>query len=157
MRLTTKCRHAVTALIHLANQTRDSNSVSLAEISRIQGVSLSYLEQLFSRLRKHEIVTGTRGPGGGYRLNGTPEEVSIARIMDAIEDRSREERMRSLYSNRHDSLNFAQNKWNEFSRDLYDYLNQINLARFVGDDNAESGFRQGRIQPLSTHSPYRAQ
>jgi len=157
MRLTTKCRHAVTALIHLANQTRDSNSVSLAEISRIQGVSLSYLEQLFSRLRKHDIVSGTRGPGGGYRLNSSPEEVSIARIMDAIEDRSREERMRSLYSNRHDSLNFAQNKWNEFSRDLYDYLNQVNLARFIDEDVKQSAFRQAQIQSLPTHSPSRPQ
>lgn len=156
MRLTTKCRHAVTALIHLANQTRESKSVSLAEISRIQGVSLSYLEQLFSHLRKHEIVTGTRGPGGGYRLNGAPEEISIARIMDAIEDRSHEERMRSLYSNRHDSLNFAQNKWNEFSRDLYDYLSQINLGQFLEGKSERSTFRQSTIQPLATHSTSRA-
>ncbi len=150
MRLTTKCRHAITALIHVANQADAHSSVSLAEISRVQGVSLSYLEQLFARLRKHEIVTGTRGPGGGYRLNGSPRDITIARVMDAIEDRSIEERMRSFSSSRPDSLNFAQNMWNDFSRELYEYLDQINLERFIQNPDEQQAPQSTGLASLTS-------
>ena len=137
MRLTTKGRHAVTALIHLANRTNELHTVSLAEISSIQGISLSYLEQLFSRLRKHAIVQGTRGPGGGYRLAQPAERISVAQILDAIDDRTRDERLRQFATICPDGRNFAQDKWNAFSRNLYDYLDEITLGHFV-DPSTES-------------------
>ncbi len=131
MRLTTKCRHAVTALIHLANRSNEQNTVSLAEISAIQGVSISYLEQLFSKMRQAELVIGTRGPGGGYRLNKPAEQITIADIADAIDDRCREERLEAFGKPCPDKRNFAQDKWNEFSRELYLFLDTVNLSRFV--------------------------
>lgn len=131
MRLTTKCRHAVTALIHLANRTDAETTVALAEISAIQGVSLSYLEQLFAKMRQAELVVGTRGPGGGYRLGQDPSNISIADVIDAIDDRCRADRLQGFDKSCPDKRNFAQDKWNEFSRDLYLYLSDISLKRFL--------------------------
>jgi Rrf2 family iron-sulfur cluster assembly transcriptional regulator len=135
MRLTTKCRHAVTALIYLADRSNARTTVSLAEISAIQGVSLSYLEQLFSKMRQANLVVGTRGPGGGYRLNQPAGQISIADIMDALDDYCREDRLKSLDKLCQDKRHGAQNKWNEFSRDLYLHLSDIPLARFLTNKN----------------------
>lgn len=137
MRLTTKCRHAVTALIHLANRSDEEQTISLSEISSIQGVSLSYLEQLFAKMRQAELVIGTRGPGGGYRLNLAASDISIADILDAIDDRCRDDRLQHFDRSCPDKRNFAQNKWNEFSRDLYLYLCSIPLSRFVELDQSK--------------------
>ncbi|HUX81262.1 MAG TPA: Rrf2 family transcriptional regulator [Halothiobacillus sp.] len=134
MRLTTKCRHAVTALIHLANRSNADTTISLAEISAIQGVSLSYLEQLFAKMRQAELVVGTRGPGGGYRLGQEASKISIADVIDAIDDRCREERLKAFDKSCPDKRNFAQDKWNEFSRDLYHYLSGISLMHFLDLD-----------------------
>ena len=131
MRLTTKCRHAVTALIYLANRADEHHTVSLAEISTIQGVSVSYLEQLFSKMRQAELVVGTRGPGGGYRLSKPADQITVADIADALDDVCREERLLAFTKSCPDRRNFAQDKWNEFSRELYLYLCSIPLARFI--------------------------
>jgi len=127
IRLTTKWRHTVTAMIHLAHMHQDQKTESLSEIARIQGVSLSYLEQLFARLRANKLVVGTRGPGGGYRLAAPPEEISLARILDALEGREREERLATLSTSR----NQAHKQWNAFSRDLYRYLENTTLDQFI--------------------------
>ena len=85
MRLTTKGRFAVTAMIDLA--LRDTNGpVTLAAISERQGISLSYLEQLFGKLRRHELVESTRGPGGGYSLGRASAEISVADIIVAVDE-----------------------------------------------------------------------
>lgn len=83
MRLSTKGRYAVTAMMDLAIH-HGEGAVTLADISEAQGISLSYLEQLFARLRKHGLVEGIRGPGGGYQLSRSPREISVAEIIDAI-------------------------------------------------------------------------
>ncbi len=85
MKLTTRGRYAVTAMLDLALHT-DSGPVSLADISRRQEISLSYLEQLFSRLRKHELVGSTRGPGGGYHIAKPLGEVAVADIVAAVNE-----------------------------------------------------------------------
>lgn len=77
MRLTTKGRYAVTAVLDLALH-QDEGPVSLAAISERQHISLSYLEQLFAKLRRNDIVASTRGPGGGYKLKNKVEEVSVS-------------------------------------------------------------------------------
>lgn len=135
MRLTTKCRHAVTALIHLANHAVEMKTVSLAEISSAQGVSVSYLEQIFAKLRHAKLVIGTRGPGGGYRLNKAPEHISIADIIDAVESIGRKERLESLTKTHPDKHRIAQNKWNELSQDLYHFLSTMTLSRFVAEEH----------------------
>lgn len=84
MRLSTKGRYAVTAIVDIANNSR-GNPVALAEISRRQSISLSYLEQLFSRLRRAELVKSVRGPGGGYLLGRDIEDIKIAEIVRAVD------------------------------------------------------------------------
>ena len=85
MRLTTKGRFAVTAMIDLALR-QDKGPVTLAGISQRQEISLSYLEQLFGKLRRHEIVESVRGPGGGYNLARRPEDVTVADIIIAVDE-----------------------------------------------------------------------
>jgi len=85
MKLTTKGRYAVTAMLDLALHAQ-SGPVSLAEISTRQEISLSYLEQLFSRLRKSGVVASTRGPGGGYRVSRELSDVAVSEIIAAVNE-----------------------------------------------------------------------
>ncbi len=85
MRLTTKGRYAVTAVLDLALH-QDQGPVSLAAISERQQISLSYLEQLFAKLRRNDIVSSTRGPGGGYMLKNNVDEVSVSEIILAVDE-----------------------------------------------------------------------
>jgi len=85
MRLTTKGRFAVTAMIDLALRSQ-SGPVALAAISQRQQISLSYLEQLFGKLRRHELVESTRGPGGGYSLGRKADEITVADIIVAVDE-----------------------------------------------------------------------
>ncbi len=88
MRLTSKGRYAVSALVDLHKHQR-GGPVNLAAISERQCISLSYLEQLFRRLRENGLVKSVRGPGGGYLLNRVPAEISVAEIMRAVDDEER--------------------------------------------------------------------
>ncbi|HLS52027.1 MAG TPA: Fe-S cluster assembly transcriptional regulator IscR [Burkholderiaceae bacterium] len=85
MRLTTKGRFAVTAMIDLALR-QQRGPITLATISERQNISLSYLEQLFGKLRRHELVYSTRGPGGGYSLNRRAREITVADIIFAVDE-----------------------------------------------------------------------
>lgn len=85
MRLTTKARYAVMAIVDLASM-EDRGPVKLADIAERQEISLSYLEQLFARLRRAGIVASTRGPGGGYQLAGSRDDISIADIVYAVDE-----------------------------------------------------------------------
>ncbi len=85
MRLTTKGRFAVTAMIDLALR-QNNGPVTLAAISQRQHISLSYLEQLFGKLRRNELVESTRGPGGGYTLARKPEEITVADIILSVDE-----------------------------------------------------------------------
>ena len=85
MRLTTKGRYAVTAMLDLALHG-DNGPVSLADISGRQEISLSYLEQLFAKLRRNGLVKSVRGPGGGYRLSRSGAEIYAAEIIDAVNE-----------------------------------------------------------------------
>ena len=85
MRLTTKGRFAVTAMVDLAKH-QDKGPVALATIAERQDISLSYLEQLFSRLRREGLVSSVRGPGGGYRLGRPMDEITIAEIVEAVDE-----------------------------------------------------------------------
>ncbi|MDC9729438.1 MAG: Rrf2 family transcriptional regulator [Methyloprofundus sp.] len=85
MRLTTKGRYAVTAMLDLAIHS-EIKLVTLTEIATRQTISLSYLEQLFSRLRRAEMVVGVRGPGGGYKLNREATEINVSDIILAVDE-----------------------------------------------------------------------
>jgi Rrf2 family iron-sulfur cluster assembly transcriptional regulator len=89
MRLSTRGRYAVMAMVDLAAREQDGSAVrlvSLAEIAGAQQLSLAYLEQLFGPLRRAGLVTSARGPGGGYRLARAPAEISVAAIIEAVEE-----------------------------------------------------------------------
>jgi len=85
MRLTTKGRYAVTAMLDLALHN-EQGPISLSEISTRQSISLSYLEQLFAHLKREGLVASTRGPGGGYRLNRAADTIDIANVIDAVDE-----------------------------------------------------------------------
>lgn len=85
MKLTTRGRYAVTAMLDLALHA-DQGPVSLADISERQEISLSYLEQLFARLRRHKLVESTRGPGGGYSMSRPLSEVAVVHIVKAVDE-----------------------------------------------------------------------
>ena len=83
MKLSGKGRYAIKAMINIA-LNKSKKPKTLLDISKHQGISLSYLEQLFALLRKHNLVSGVRGPGGGYKLSLEPKDISIAQIINAI-------------------------------------------------------------------------
>lgn len=127
MRLTTKGRYAVTAMLDLAFNSQHT-PVTLTEIAARQTISLSYLEQLFARLRKAEIVVGVRGPGGGYQLRQSPENVSIASIIEAVNEPIDSTKCGGEANCQHDSICLTHDLWVGLSEHIQDYLSQISLA-----------------------------
>ncbi len=130
MKLSTKGRYAVTAMMDLAIHDRNG-PVTLAEISQNQGISLSYLEQLFARLRRHELVEGVRGPGGGYRLSRPASDISIADIITAVDEKVDATRCAGK-ENCHDGQRCLTHElWTDLSKQIFCFLKGITLAQFV--------------------------
>ena len=136
MKLSTKGRYAVTAMLDLALNANNGNKVTLADISEFQGISLSYLEQLFARLRQTKLVTGTRGPGGGYRLSRPANEISIAEIIHAVDDRTGKEKVMKV-DERHQK---TQQLWQSLSDNINDYLTKISLGDLIDNNKLEATF-----------------
>ena len=121
MKLTAKGRYAIKAMINIAlNVSKDPKT--LLEISRHQGISLSYLEQLFALLRKSNLVAGIRGPGGGYRLSTDPKNITIAQIINAINS----DKEHNLSSENKDEV-----IWEKFSDRLSKYLETVTLSSLI--------------------------
>jgi Rrf2 family iron-sulfur cluster assembly transcriptional regulator len=130
MRLTTKGRFAVTAMLDLALRG-GKNPVTLAGISERQAISLSYLEQLFSRLRRHELVESVRGPGGGYYLARPLEDLSVADIIRAV-DEPIDATQCAGKENCHDEHRcLTHDLWMGLNAHIYDYLDNVTLATLV--------------------------
>jgi Rrf2 family iron-sulfur cluster assembly transcriptional regulator len=141
MKLSTKGRHAVTAMMELALQ-HNKGPVTLADISAQQSISISYLEQLFARLRQHGLVTGMRGPGGGYCLARPAAEITIASILATVDDVSRKEELPHTQG----EVPAGVQMWMQLSNRIYDYLNSITLEEAVEsatNDSQESLFGSG--------------
>ena len=130
MRLTTKGRYAVTAMLDLALHYKDG-PITLADISKRQGISLSYLEQLFSRLRKKELVDSTRGPGGGYRLSRDSHEIAVADVITAVDEKVETTRCGGLSNCQDDSQCLTHDLWTELSTQIHDFLMGISLGNLV--------------------------
>ena len=138
MKLSTKGRHAVTAMMELALQ-HNKGPVTLADISAQQSISISYLEQLFARLRQHGLVTGMRGPGGGYCLARPAAEITIASILATVDDVTRREEMPHTQG----EIPAGAQMWLHLSNRIFDFLNSITLDEVVtsaSDDSQESLF-----------------
>jgi len=130
MRLSTKGRYAVMALADLANRAQD-RPVSLATVAQNQEISLSYLEQLFARLRRHRLVTSVRGPGGGYRLARPADEIRIADIVLAVDEPIRTTRCQPGSPEgcrRNKSRCLTHDLWEELGRQIRMFLNAVSLA-----------------------------
>ena len=132
MKLSTKGRYAVTAMMDLAIHDIDG-PVTLADISKCQGISLSYLEQLFARLRTHGLVEGVRGPGGGYRLGKPASQISVANIITAV-DESLDATGCKGKENCYDGQRCLTHQlWQDLSAQLYTFLDGISLSDFVNN------------------------
>lgn len=126
MRLTTKGRYAVTAMLDLALHG-DRSPVSLAEISERQGISLSYLEQLFSRLRRQQLVSSIRGPGGGYQLSRGADAVFIAEVVDAVSESLDTTRCGNKGDCQNGEKCLTHHLWSDLSDQIHRFLSDISL------------------------------
>ena len=137
MRLTTKGRFAVTAMIDLALR-QSSGPVTLAAISQRQQISLSYLEQLFGKLRRHELVESTRGPGGGYTLGRKASEITVADIIVSVD----EPIDATQCGGKENCLGEAgrcmtHELWAALNEKMVDFLDSVSLQKLVDDQLAK--------------------
>ena len=130
MKLTTRGRYAVTAMLDLALHQLEG-PVSLAGIAERQGISLSYLEQIFSRLRRSELVSSTRGPGGGYRLSRASTEISIADVIKAVDEMVDATRCGGMQNCQGEERCLTHDLWHDLSDQIRDFLTGIDLAQLV--------------------------
>jgi Rrf2 family iron-sulfur cluster assembly transcriptional regulator len=127
MKLTTKGRYAVTAMLDLALHATEG-PVSLADISARQEISLSYLEQLFSRLRRQSLVVSVRGPGGGYRLSRSADEVFIAEVVDAVSESLDTTRCGNKGDCQNGEKCLTHHLWSDLSDRIHNFLSEISLG-----------------------------
>jgi Rrf2 family iron-sulfur cluster assembly transcriptional regulator len=136
MRLTTKGRFAVTAMLDLALR-HGNGPVTLAGISERQSISLSYLEQLFGKLRRAELVESVRGPGGGYTLAKSAEEISVADIITAV-DEPVDATQCGGRENCHDNHRcMTHDLWTNLNTTIFDYLSKVTLFSLVAQQRAK--------------------
>jgi len=126
LKLTTKGRYAVTAMLDLALHY-ENGPITLAEIAQRQGISLSYLEQLFSRLRRQTLVTSVRGPGGGYRLGRDAKDIYIGEVIQAVDENMDTTRCGGAHNCQENERCLTHDLWQDLSGQIYSYLNQISL------------------------------
>ena len=143
MKLTSKGRFAVTALVDLAVNTQNDKPTSLSDISLRQNISLSFLEQIFNLLKKDGIVKSVRGPSGGYSLAKKPERVMISQIIEAINEEVKITKCNGIdfgcSSQKHSGKCLTHNLWAELSNQIYFYLDSISL-----DD-----VKKNKLNPIS--------
>ena len=130
MRLTTKGRYAVTAMLDLALH-QQTGPINLADISQRQGISLSYLEQLFARLRRHGLVASARGPGGGYSLGRLATDISIADVITAVDECVDATRCGGQQNCQGHDRCLTHDLWEELSQHITRFLSGQSLADLV--------------------------
>lgn len=130
MRLTTKGRYAVTAMLDLAIHA-DRGPIKLADISQRQEISLSYLEQLFAKLRRNALVSSVRGPGGGYKLQRDSEAIFIAEIIDAVSESLDTTKCQGAGDCQGGETCLTHYLWEDLSEQIHGFLQNISLADLV--------------------------
>lgn len=135
MRLTTRGRYAVTAMLDLALHL-EQGPVRLGGISERQGISLSYLEQLFAQLRRRELVRSVRGPGGGYQLARTAEKISIADVIEAVNEDTDTTRCGGAGNCQHGEICLTHHLWMDLSDQIRRFLQEISLEDMVRQRDA---------------------
>lgn len=132
MKLSTKGRYAVTAMFDIALH-HDEGPVSLSDISERQGISLSYLEQLFTNLRKQGLVKSTRGPGGGYSLAMDSEQIAIADVIEAVDESVDATRCGGSEDCQNHQRCLTHELWENLSDQIRNYLSNISLAQAISE------------------------
>lgn len=127
MKLTTRGRYAVTAMLDLALH-QEGGPVALGDISRRQDISLSYLEQLFSRLRRRGLVLSTRGPGGGYRLSRPATEIAVSHVIDAVDENVEYTRCAGQQNCQNHERCLTHDLWESLSEHVRSFLDGVTLA-----------------------------
>jgi Rrf2 family iron-sulfur cluster assembly transcriptional regulator len=146
MRLTTKGRYAVTAMLDLAVHATDG-PITLADISQRQGISLSYLEQLFAKLRKQNLVSSARGPGGGYRLSRDSHNINVADIVTAVDEKVDATRCNREGDCQNGEPCLTHMLWSDLSDLLHNFLESISLGKLVEDHHVKNvSARQDQMQ-----------
>ncbi|RUR29740.1 Fe-S cluster assembly transcriptional regulator IscR [Vreelandella andesensis] len=130
MRLTTKGRYAVTAMLDLAINT-PQGPTSLGDISQRQEISLSYLEQLFAHLRRAGLVNSVRGPGGGYLLAKPAEDISVSQVIDAVNETVDATRCQGLSDCQQGDTCLTHHLWCELSGQIRNFLDDTSLAQLM--------------------------
>lgn len=130
MKLTSKGRYAVTAVLDIALFGKD-RPVTLSDISERQHISLSYLEQLFAKLRRHGLVKSVRGPGGGYQLGHSMDEISIGMIIAAVNENITVTKCLGKGNCQNGTECLTHSLWAELSHRIEDFLDKITLAELV--------------------------
>ena len=150
MRLTTKGRYAVTAMLDIALH-HDQGPVSLADISQRQAISLSYLEQLFAKLRREQLVTSARGPGGRYRLARSGAEIFVAEIIDAVDESVDVTNCQGKGNCHQGETCLTHHLWEDLSGQIHDFLSQISLGDLMDGRGRRSSqqMTDGILQTLS--------
>jgi len=158
MKLSTKGRYAVTAMMDLAIHDREG-PVTLSDISSCQGISLSYLEQLFAKLRQSGLVEGVRGPGGGYRLGKPSHQISVADIIIAVDENIDNTRCKGNKDCNKGEKCLTHHLWNDLSERLYDFLDGITLSEFIKNPEVRKISRRQdtTASRIATMFPPRAQ
>ena len=150
MKLTTKGRYAVTAMLDLALRY-DKGAVTLADIAKRQGISLSYLEQLFAKLRRSGLVDSVRGPGGGYTLAMEPAKISVAEIIVAINENIDATRCGGEKNCHGDETCLTHQLWEDLSTRIHEFLNGITLGDLVTKPHVQevASRQEGRMRVVA--------
>jgi len=137
MKLTSKGRYAVTAMLDVTIHAV-AGPVSLADISERQGISLSYLEQLFSRLRKEGLVTSVRGPGGGYRLGKCSAQIAVADVISAVNESVDATKCSGKGNCQDGEQCLTHSLWQGLSQRIEEFLQNITLSELVAKRDVQT-------------------
>lgn len=137
MKLTTRGRYAVTAMLDLALHGK-SGPISLADISTRQDISLSYLEQLFAKLRRNNLVKSVRGPGGGYCLSRECVDINVADIIDAVNESTDATSCGGKGICQNGEMCLTHHLWDDLSKQIHHFLSDISLAQLTRKEHVQS-------------------
>ena len=148
MRLSTKSRYAVTAMLNIALQ-RSQGPVTLAYLCKNQNISLSYLEQLFAKLREKELVRGVRGPGGGYYLARNASEITVGEIICAVDHQVKLTQLTALNSRKKAQGCTSQDLWDDLSQQIFDFLHGVSSEELVKQVELRNAESEENINPTN--------
>ena len=151
MNLTTRARYAVTALLDLTLQGNE-RPVPLMDISRRQQISLTYLEQLFSKLKKEHLVESVRGPGGGYRLGRLEKDISVAQIASAVSESTDMTKCGGQSNCHNGNMCLTHWLWVDLGEKIYEFLENVTLAHLVQRHEQDNKLTISEVKLNDSHN-----